>query len=156
MDSLSSQSISTKPPLYKQALVGLLVGGALGPVVGWFVGTLLTFFLVVMINESENVQPAAGMRLSAFVGGMLGILLGLITGVLVSLPLRIISSTIFKSLTNPWSGAAFGAVLGLGSGYLIHQYWHPSLEAFLFSIVHSVILGAVIGSVTVIAKPKWL
>lgn len=135
----------------------MLVGGALGPLAGWFIGTLLTFFLVVIINQFESdVRPSAGMRMSAFFGGMIGILLGLITGLLVSLPLRIISSTVFKFLKNPWSGAAFGAVLGLGSGYLIHQYWYPSLEAYLFSMVHSIILGAVIGSVTVIAKPKWL
>jgi len=94
--------------------------------------------------------------MSMFFGGLLGILLGFVIGPLVGLPIRIASSAIVKSLTNPWAGAAIGAVMGPGIGYLIHLYWDPSADAFLYLIVHSIFVGGAVGGLTVIAKPKWL
>ena len=45
-------------------LVGIRVGGMLGPLAGWFIGTFATFFAVVAMNTS-NVR---GMRSSGFMG----------------------------------------------------------------------------------------
>jgi len=156
-ESISARPVPVNPPLYKQALVGILVGGTLGPAVGWFVGTFATLYTIFLSDNIQNAAPSArGMRVSAFFGGLLGILLGLVIGPLVGLPIRIASSAIVKSLTNPWAGAAIGAVVGPGIGYLIHLYWDPSAEAFLYLIIHSIFVGGAVGGLTVIAKPKWL
>ena len=157
MESVPSQAALTDPPLYKQALAGLLFGVTLGPVVGWFIGTMAAFFVVSMSDEVQNgARSGRGLRGSAFFGGLIGILFGVITGPLVGLPMRIMSSAVLKSLANFWAGAVVGAMLGLGIGYLIHIYWHPSPEAYLYLIMHSVVVGASVGGFTVIAKPKWL
>jgi hypothetical protein len=111
---------------------------------------------VAAADEYPNGVATRGMRLTAFLGGLIGILLGLIVGPLVSLPIRLLSSTVLEALKNVWAGAALGSLLGLGSGLLIHQYWHPSPEAFVYTIIHSVVVGTSVGAVTVIAKPKWL
>src|SRR3954468_19071033 len=108
MNTETSPPMSADPPVYKQALVGLLVGCTMGPLVGWFVGTFATFFTVAIAERFPNGVATGGMRLTAFVGGMIGILLGLIVGPLVSLPLRLLSSVSLKFLRNAWAGAALG------------------------------------------------
>ena len=156
-ESASARPVLVNPPLYKQALVGILVGGTLGPTVGWFIGTFATIYTVFLSDNLQNgAVSARGMRGSAFLGGLLGILLGLVTGPLVGLPMRIAASTIIKSLTNFWVGATVGAAVGLGIGYLIHLYWDPSAEAFVYLIIHSIFVGGAVGGLAVIAKPKWL
>jgi len=97
----------TKPPLYKEFLVGLMVGGLFGPLVGWFIGTFAAFFAVAAMDTS-NVRS---MRGSAFIGGLIGIPLGLATGVLVSLPLRLMSTQGLTFLKNPWLAALLGAIM---------------------------------------------
>lgn len=41
-------------------------------------------------------------------------------------------------------------------GLLIQRYWPPSPEAFVCTIIHSAVVGASVGAVTVLANPKWL
>lgn len=157
MEFVPSQTALPNPPLYKQALAGLLFGVTLGPVVGWFIGTMATFFAVFMSDEFQNgARSGGGLRTSAFFGGLIGILFGAITGPLVGLPLRIVSSAVLKPLANFWAGGVVGAILGLGIGYLIHLYWHPSPEAYVYLIMHSIVVGFSVGGFTVIARPKWL
>ena len=57
-----------KPPVYKEFLVGLIVGGLFGPVMGWFIGTFASFFVVTAMTSDVR-----GLRVSAFVGGLMGI-----------------------------------------------------------------------------------
>jgi|KBSSwiStaDraftv2_1062776.scaffolds.fasta_scaffold145511_1 hypothetical protein len=97
----------TKPPLYKEFLVGLMVGGLFGPLVGWFIGTFAAFFAVAAMDTS-NVRS---MRSSTFIGGLIGIPLGFATGVLVSLPLRLMSTQGLTFLKNPWLAALLGAIM---------------------------------------------
>ena len=52
-----------KPSLYKEFLVGLMVGGPFGPLVGWFIGTFAAFFAVAAMDTS-NVRS---MRSSTFI-----------------------------------------------------------------------------------------
>ena len=144
------------PPLYRQALVGLLVGGAIGPLVGWFVGTLATFLAVAVVANYPNGVATRGMRLTAFTGGLIGILLGLVVGLLVSVPLRIAAAAPLKSLKDARVGAIAGAALGLGCGLLVQQFWHPSPEAFVYTMLHSVVVGGAVGAVTMKAEPRWL
>lgn len=143
--------MAEKPPLYKELLVGLMVGGLLGPLVGWFIGTFAAFFAVTAI-DTANVR---GMRGSGFLGGLLGIPLGFAIGLIVSLPLRLGTSQL-KILRSPWFGAAAGAVLGWACGYVILRSWYPSWGSLVYVVMHSMVVGAAVGCVTVMAKPKWL
>jgi hypothetical protein len=142
--------------VYKQALVGFLVGCTLGPLVGWVIGTFATFFAVAAGDAYPNGIATRGMRLTAFFGGLIGIPLGLIVGPLVGLPVRILSSMTLGPLKNVWAGAALGSLLGVASGLLVHRYWHPSPEAFVYTIIHAIVVGASVGAAAVRAKPKWL
>ena len=90
-----------RPPLYKEFLVGLLVGGLFGPVLGWFFGTFATFFAITAM-DTTNVR---GLKTSGFLGGLMGIPLGLATGVIVSLPLRLLSTQGLTFLKKPWLAA---------------------------------------------------
>jgi hypothetical protein len=147
-------STSTKPPLYKEILVGLLVGGLFGPLVGWLAGMLATLFASVIADDSAS--GARGMRTSAFVGGLIGIPLGLITGLVVSLSLRVLSGRMLKFLQNPWFAAPFGAVIGWFCGLVILIYWSSSIGTVVYVGLHSMLVGGAVGLVTVIARPKWL
>lgn len=98
------------PPLYRQALVGLFVGCAFGPVIGWLAGTLATFIAVFVVNHFARGVNNMGMRLTALTGGLIGILLGLIVGPLVGVPLRVAASSALKSLKDARAGAARMAV----------------------------------------------
>jgi hypothetical protein len=155
MDSTSSTSVRPDPPIYKQALVGLMVGATLGPLVGWFIGTFAMLFVGMTSDDLQNTTRT-GMRMSAFAGGLLGIPFGLIVGPLVGLPLRLMYSTVAKFLTDYRLGAAFGALFGMLVGYIIHWFWHPSSDAFTYIMIHSVFVGACVGILTVTAQPKWL
>jgi hypothetical protein len=140
-----------KPPLYKQVLVGLLVGGLMGPIIGWFIGTFATFFTSILWNNSVR-----GMRITAFVGGLIGIPLGFITGVLVATLVRVLFTILRYEKARPWLSATLGGLLGFESGYLIHQFWNPSEISFLYLTIHSVVVGSVTATVAAMAKPKWL
>src|SRR5215471_15572313 len=108
----SSTSARPNPPIYKQALVGLMVGATLGPLVGWFIGTVATFFVGITGEDFQNAGRPA-MRMSVFAGGLLGIPFGLIVGPLVGLTLRLLYSMGTKFLTDYRAGAAVGAVFGM-------------------------------------------
>src|ERR1700730_4182456 len=69
MESNPEQRIPTNPALYKEVLVPILVGSMLDPIIGWFIGTFAIFFAAVAMDTS-NIR---GMRVSAFVGGLIGI-----------------------------------------------------------------------------------
>ncbi len=150
------EPIPVEPPVYRQALLALLVGLTIGPIVGWLAGTFATFLAVAVSDAYPNGVVTRGTRLTALVGGLIGILLGLVVGPAAALPLRLLSRSVLKFLRNVWAGAAAGSVLGLGSGLLIHQYWHPSPEAFVYTITHSVVVGGAVGVVAVAAEPSWL
>ncbi len=152
MESDPEQQISTNPPLYKEVLVAILVGSMLGPIIGWFIGTFATFFAAVAIDTS-NIR---GMRVSAFVGGLIGIPLGLAIGLMVSLPLRVLSSQVFFFLKNPWLAGLVGAVIGWICAYVILRNWYPSSGTLVYAVIHSMVVGGVVGGITVIAKPTWL
>lgn len=154
MESKADQQMSDRPPFYKEVLVALLVGGLLGPLVGWFIGTFATFFAVATVDTSRNA--VRGMRSSAFVGGLIGIPLGLLFGLGVSLPLRLISSQAMPLLRNPWAAVLVGCVLGWFCGYLLLVSWSHSSGSLVYIGIHSIVVGGVVGGVTVIAKPKWL
>jgi hypothetical protein len=139
------------PPLYKQVLVGLLVGSMLGPVSGWFIGTFATFFTTALIQTGTR-----GMRTSAFVGGLFGIPFGFVTGVLVATPVRVVGSFFHDTQARLWAAAIVGGLLGFGSANLIHQFWNPSEVSLVYLGIHSVVVGGVTASVASIAKPKWI
>ena len=150
-----TSAIKPNPPLYKQGLVGLLVGVTLGPLVGWFIGFIAIFVALSWTENPYNVaHPPA--RMSMFVGGLVGIVLAAIVGPLVGIPLRIIYSTFSGSMANVRIGGAAGAVMGLGAGLLIHLFWNPTPEAFIYLIIHAVFVGTCVGMLTVVAQPKWL
>jgi hypothetical protein len=144
--------IASTPPLYKEVLVAILVGAMVGPIIGWFIGTFATFFAVVAMDTS-NVR---GMRGSGFIGGLIGIPLGLATGLAVCLPLRVLSSKVFVLLRNPWLAGVLGALMGSLCAYLILTNWYPSSGALVYLVIHCTFVGAVVGSIVVVAKPKWL
>ena len=141
-----------KPPVYKEFLVGLMVGGLFGPVIGWFIGTFAAFFAVTAM-DSSNVR---GIRGSGFIGGLMGIPLGLVTGVIVSLPLRLMSTQGLVFLKNPWLAALAGAIFGWGCGYLILRTWYPTFGSLIYVVTVCMVVGGVTGSAAVSAKPKWL
>ena len=140
-----------KPPVYKEFLVGLIVGGLFGPVIGWFIGTFAMFFAVTAMTS--NVR---GLRTSAFIGGLMGIPLGFAIGVIVSLPLRLMSTRGLALLKNPWLSALGGAIIGWFCGYLILTAWYPTFGSLIYVMMVCMIVGGVTGSVAVSAKPKWL
>jgi hypothetical protein len=150
----SSSALARKPPLYKEILVALLVGGLFGAIVGWFVGTFATFFATVVADDSANVTP--GTRMSAFLGGMVGIPLGAVTGLIVSLPVRILSVRVFRFLNNPWIAAPFGAVIGWLVALLLLIRWYSSAGTAVYVGLLSMAVGGIVAAVTVLAKPKWL
>ena len=140
-----------KPPVYKEFLVGLIVGGLFGPVIGWFIGTFATFFAVTAMTSKVR-----GLRGAAFVGGLMGIPLGLATGIIVSLPLRLMSTRGLALLKNPWLAALVGAIIGWFCGYLILTAWYPTFGSLIYVVMVCMVVGGVTGSVAVSAKPKWL
>jgi hypothetical protein len=150
----TAAELLNKPPIYKQVLVGLLVGGLMGPLVGWFIGTFAAFFTSVLWDDS--LPGLRGMRTTAFVGGLIGIPIGLITGVLIATLVRVLFASFRYDKARPWSSAALGGSLGFASGYLIHQFWHPSELSFVYLSIHSIVVGSVTATVAVMAKPKWL
>ena len=142
----------TRPPFYKEFLVGLMVGGLFGPLIGWFIGTFATFFAVSAMDTS-NVRS---MRGSAFIGGLIGIPLGLATGVVVNLPLRLISTQGVTFLKNPWIAALLGAIMGWFCGYLILRTWYPTFGSLIYVVIVCMVVGGVTGTASVSARPKWL
>ena len=144
--------MAARPPLYKEIMVGLMVGGMLGPLVGWFIGTVATFFAVVEM-DTDNVRR---MRSSGFVGGLIGIPFGLVIGLAISLPLRLLSSRVFHLLKNPWLGGTAGTIIGCLCSYVILSNWYPSSGSLVYVVMFCMVMGAAVGSVTVIAQPKWL
>jgi len=150
----SSNLVSRKPPLYKELLVAALVGGLFGPLIGWFVGTFAAFFAVVVADDSGH--SPRGMRMSAFLGGMIGIPLGATIGLLVSLPLRILSARFFRFLDNPWVAASMGVVIGWCCAILILVRQEPSAGAIVYFGLHATVVGGLVAVVAVLAKPKWL
>jgi len=144
--------MSDRPPLYKELLVGLLVGGLFGPLVGWFVGTFATFFALTAM-DTNNVR---GMRGSAFIGGLIGIPVGFVIGSIVSPVLRLISTQLFTILKNPALAAICGALLGWICSYLTVGLWYATLGSVVYVVIVSMMVGAAVGAVVVMAKPKWL
>lgn len=128
-----------------------MVGAMLGPLVGWFIGTFATYFTSILMTNDIR-----GMRISAFVGGLIGIPFGFITGVLVATPSRIVFSTFFYDKPKLGLAATLGCLLCFGSGCLIHQFWNPSEVSFIYLTIHSVVVGGVTAAVAALAKPKWL
>lgn len=149
-----SDSVPGKPPLYKEVLVALLIGGLFGPVLGWFVGTFATFFATVVADDTGN--PTRGMRMSAFLGGMVGIPLGTVIGLIVSLPLRLLSVRLFHFLSSPWIAAPLGAAIGWAFALLVLIRWYSSAGTAVYVGIHSMAVGGIVAAVTVLAKPKWL
>jgi hypothetical protein len=143
-----------KPPIYKQVLVGLVVGGLMGPLIGWFIGTFATFVTSTLLDDS--MRGMRGMRITAFVGGLIGIPLGFITGVLVATTVRLLFTVLLYGKAQPWLAVTLGCFLGLASGYLIHQFWNPSDVSIVYLTIHSVVVGGVGATVAAMAKPKWL
>ena len=144
------ESASTKPPLHKEVLVALLVGGLFGPLVGWLAGMIATVFASSIIDQTN------GMRTSAFVGGLIGIPLGLLIGPIVSLPLRILSARLLRFLRNAWLAAPLGGAIGWCCGLLVLLFWNSSIGTVVYVGLHSMFVGGMVAVVTVLAKPKWL
>jgi len=140
-----------KPPVYKEFLVGLIVGGLFGPVIGWFIGTFAMFFAVTAMTS--NVRGPENVRFHWRVNGDS---LGLGTGVIVSLPLRLMSTRGLALLKNPWLAALVGATIGWFCGYLILTAWYPTFGSLIYVVTVCMVVGGVTGSVAVSAKPKWL
>jgi len=141
-----------KPPLYKEIIVGLLVGGLFGPVVGWFIGTFATFFAVTAM-DTNNVRT---MRGSGFIGGLIGIPLGFATGLVSSLPMRLISARGPAFLKNAWVAASVGAIIGWAVAYFILFSWYSTIGSLLYIVIVCMVVGGITAGVAVIAKPKWL
>jgi hypothetical protein len=153
MQSDPQDPMPTSPPLYKEILVGIMVGGMLGPLIGWFIGTFATFFAVVAMDiDTSNMR---GMKASAFMGGLIGIPFGLATGLLIGLPLRVSSRFVYL-LKDHWIGGAVGTLMGSLCGYVILRNWYPSSGSLIYVEALCMVVGAVVGTITVIAKPKWL
>ena len=144
--------MSAKAPLYKEILIGLFVGGLLGPVIGWFIGTFATFFAVTS-TDSGDVRT---MRVSGFIGGLIGIPLGFATGLIASLPLRLLSSRVLTLLTNPWLAGGLGMLLGWAFAFFILLRWYPTVGSLIYVVIVCMVVGGITGGVAVIAKPKWL
>jgi len=144
--------MSLKPPLYKEILVGLFVGGLFGPVIGWFIGTFATFFAVTAI-DSDNVRT---MRTSGFIGGLIGIPLGFVTGLISGLPLRLLSSRVLTLLRNPWLAAGVGMLIGWSFAFFILLRWYPTVGSLIYVVIVCMVVGGITGGVAVIAKPRWL
>ena len=141
-----------KPPLYKEFLVGLLVGGLFGPVLGWFFGTVATFFAMTA-TYTTNVR---GLRTSGFLGGLIGIPFGFATGLIVSLPLRLLSTRGLTFLKNPWLAGLIGTLIGWVCSYVILTSWYPTFGGLIYVVIVCMVVGGLTGSVAVSAKPKWL
>ena len=150
----ATNPISAKPPLYKEILVALFVGGLFGPLVGWIAGMFATFFATVVADDTIN--STRGMRTTAFVGGLIGIPLGAITGLVVSLPVRIFSVRLLPFLRNPWVAAGVGAAIGWLCALVILAFWNSSAGTTVYVGLHSIAVGGIVASVSVLAKPKWL
>lgn len=151
MSAVTPETLQLKPPLFKQVLVGLLVGATFGPVIGWFSGTFITFF-----TSAWLVSGTRGMRTTAFVGGLIGIPLGFITGVLVAVPIRLVFLSFPENRVKLWLVAMVGCLSGVAVGYLIHQFWNPSDMSFVYLMIHGIVVGGLTGTVASMAKPKWL
>jgi len=151
MSAATPETLRLKIPLFKQVLVGLLVGATLGPLIGWFSGTFVTLFTSAWLSDSTR-----GMRTTAFVGGLIGIPFGFVTGVLVATPVRLLFLSFPENRIKLWLLATIGSLFGIGSSYLIHQFWNPSDISFVYLIVHGAAVGGVTGTVASLAKPKWL
>jgi len=65
MDSISTNAQSNSP-IYKQALVGLMVGAALGPLVGWFIGTFTSPFVGMTGEDFQNTLRIAALTEKLF------------------------------------------------------------------------------------------
>src|SRR4029079_3778521 len=144
--------MSDRPPLYKELLVGILVGGLLGPLIGWFIGALAAFFAVTAM-DTNNVRV---MRGSACIGGLLVIPVGFVIGLIVSPVLRLISTQLLSVLKNPALAAISGAFLGWLISYLTVDLLYATLGSVLYVVMVSMVVGATAGMVVVMAKPKWL
>jgi hypothetical protein len=140
----------SRPPLYKELVVALLVGGLFGPLIGWLAGMLATFFASAITDETR------GMRTSAFIGGLIGIPLGALIGIVVCIPLRILSARLLPFLKNPWFAAPLGAAVGWCCGFVVLLYWNTALATIVYVGLHSMFVGGIVATVTVLAKPKWL
>src|ERR1041385_5900670 len=123
--------MTNKPPLYKEFVLGLLVGGFFGPLIGWFVGTFATF-LAVIAMDTDNVRV---MRSSGFVGGLIGIPLGLATGLVAGPPLRLLSSRALTFLKNPWIAGGIGILIGWSFAFLILLRWFPSVGSLIYVVI---------------------
>ena len=141
-----------RPPLYKEFLAALLVGGLFGPVLGWFIGTFATFFALAAM-DTANVRS---MRGSGFIGGLIGIPLGLSTGVVVSVPLRLLSTRGLTFLKNPWLAGLMGTLIGWACGYLILRSWYSTFGSVIYVVIVCMVVGGLTGSIAVSAKPRWL
>jgi len=140
----------SRPPLHKELLVALLVGGLFGPLIGWLGGMLAMFFASATIDETR------GMRTSAFIGGLMGIPLGALVGIVVSVPLRIVSSRVLPFLKNVWLAAALGAAIGWCCGFVVLLNWNTALATIVYVGLHAMFVGGMVAVITVLAKPKWL
>ena len=141
---------ASRPALYKELLVALLVGVLFGALVGWLAGMLAMFFASAVIDETR------GMRTSAFIGGLMGIPLGALIGIVVCIPLRILSARVLPFLKNPWFAAPLGAAVGWCGGFVVLLYWNTALATIVYVGLHSMFVGGMVATVTVLAKPKWL
>ncbi len=150
----SSNSLPRQPPLYKEIIVAVLVGGLFGPILGWLIGTFATFFAVVIADDAG--KSTRGMRMSAFLGGMIGIPLGAVIGLVVSVPLRILSVKLFRGLCNPWLAAPLGVILAWSCAFLFLLRQDPSTGVVVYFALHSTFVGGGVAVIAVLAKPKWL
>jgi hypothetical protein len=140
----------SKPPLHKELLVAMLVGGLFGPLMGWLGGMLAMFFASASIDETR------GMRTSAFVGGLMGIPLGALVGMVVCVPLRILSTRVLPWLKNIWLAAPLGAAIGWCCGFVVLLFWNTALATEVYVGLHAMFVGGMVAVITVLAKPKWL
>jgi len=59
-------------------------------------------------------------------------------------------------LRNPWLAGLIGALMGWTYEYLMLRNWYPSFGTLIYAGIHSLVVGGIVGGITVIAKPKWL